>query len=139
MDCDEPHLALNEKTQPIQWIEQPIGSLVAIGSLQPNFHTPSNLCVASSRISNVILPMTTLCAQRVLKAHTTIQLFWSILCYNQSGDDPWKDLMGTQQHSFKVEGVFFFFFFLSRKKYAKSSCLWASFHPPTPLLVVSIK
>jgi hypothetical protein len=33
MDCDEPHLALNEKTQPIQWIEQPIGSLVAIGSL----------------------------------------------------------------------------------------------------------
>ncbi|KAH8948986.1 hypothetical protein BDL97_10G006500 [Sphagnum fallax] len=27
MHCDEPHLASNEKTQPIQWTEQPIGAL----------------------------------------------------------------------------------------------------------------
>ncbi len=33
MDYDEPHLALNEKMQPIQWIEQPIGALVVVGSL----------------------------------------------------------------------------------------------------------
>ncbi len=33
MDCDEPHLALNEKTRPIQWIERPIGALVAASSL----------------------------------------------------------------------------------------------------------
>jgi hypothetical protein len=33
MDYDEPHLASNEKMQPIQWTKQPIGALVAIGSL----------------------------------------------------------------------------------------------------------
>jgi hypothetical protein len=27
MDFDEPHLVLNEKTQPIQWTEQPTGTL----------------------------------------------------------------------------------------------------------------
>jgi len=32
MDCDEPHLALNEKTQPIQWTKWPTGALVAVGS-----------------------------------------------------------------------------------------------------------
>ncbi len=35
MDCDEPHLALNEKTQPIQWTEQGIGALVVTSSLWP--------------------------------------------------------------------------------------------------------
>jgi len=35
MDCDEPHLAPNEKTQPIQWTERPTGALVAGGSLWP--------------------------------------------------------------------------------------------------------
>jgi len=33
MDCDEPHLVPNEKTQPIQWIKRLTGALVAIGSL----------------------------------------------------------------------------------------------------------
>jgi len=33
MDCNEPHLAPNEKTQGIQWTERPIGALVAAGSL----------------------------------------------------------------------------------------------------------
>jgi hypothetical protein len=33
MVCDEPHLTLNEKTQPIQWTERPTGALVAAGSL----------------------------------------------------------------------------------------------------------
>jgi hypothetical protein len=32
MDCDEPHLMSNEKTQPIQWIERPTGALVDAGS-----------------------------------------------------------------------------------------------------------
>jgi hypothetical protein len=32
MDYDEPHLMSNEK-MPIQWTEQPIGALVAAGSL----------------------------------------------------------------------------------------------------------
>jgi hypothetical protein len=36
MHCDEPHLASNEKTQPIQWTEQPIGALVAPSSLWLN-------------------------------------------------------------------------------------------------------
>jgi len=36
MDCDEPHLAPSEKTQPIQWRERPTGALVAAGSLCPN-------------------------------------------------------------------------------------------------------
>jgi len=35
LDSDEPHLAPNEKTQPIQWIERPTGALVAICSLWP--------------------------------------------------------------------------------------------------------
>jgi len=35
MDCDEPHLAPNEKTHPIQWTERPTGALVAPGSLCP--------------------------------------------------------------------------------------------------------
>jgi hypothetical protein len=29
---DEPHLALDEKTQPIQWTEWPTGALVVAGS-----------------------------------------------------------------------------------------------------------
>ncbi len=33
MDCDEPYLTPNGKTQPIQWTEQPIAALVAAGSL----------------------------------------------------------------------------------------------------------
>ncbi len=36
IDCDEPHLAPNEKTQPIQWTERPTGALVAINSLWPS-------------------------------------------------------------------------------------------------------
>jgi len=39
MDCDEPHLASNEKTQPIQWTERPIGALVVTGSLWPQIST----------------------------------------------------------------------------------------------------
>jgi hypothetical protein len=35
IDCDEPHLTSNEKTQPIQWTEQPTGALVAVNSLWP--------------------------------------------------------------------------------------------------------
>jgi hypothetical protein len=35
-DCDEPHLALNEKIQPIQWTKRPIGALVVVGSLWPD-------------------------------------------------------------------------------------------------------
>ncbi len=35
IDCDEPHPAPNEKTQPIQWTEQPTGALVAVNSLWP--------------------------------------------------------------------------------------------------------
>jgi hypothetical protein len=35
MDCYEPHLAPNEKTQPIHWTEWPTGALVAAGSLWP--------------------------------------------------------------------------------------------------------
>ncbi len=33
IDCDEPHPAPNEKTQPIQWTKRPIGALVVINSL----------------------------------------------------------------------------------------------------------
>jgi hypothetical protein len=36
MDCDEPHMISNEKTQPIQWTERPTGALVAVASLWPN-------------------------------------------------------------------------------------------------------
>lgn len=32
MDCDESHLALNEKMRPIQWIERPTCALVAVSS-----------------------------------------------------------------------------------------------------------
>jgi hypothetical protein len=32
MDCNEPHLTLNGKTQPIQWIEGPTSALVTAGS-----------------------------------------------------------------------------------------------------------
>jgi hypothetical protein len=39
MDCDEPHLAPNEKTQPIQWTERPTGALVVAGSLWPQIST----------------------------------------------------------------------------------------------------
>jgi len=35
IDCDEPHPASNEKTQPIQWTERPTGALVAVNSLWP--------------------------------------------------------------------------------------------------------
>jgi hypothetical protein len=35
IDCDEPHPAPNEKTQPIQWTERPTGALVAVNSLWP--------------------------------------------------------------------------------------------------------
>jgi len=35
IDCDEPHPAPNEKTQPIQWTERPTGALVAVDSLCP--------------------------------------------------------------------------------------------------------
>jgi len=35
IDCDEPHPALNEKMQPIQWTEWPTGALVAVNSLWP--------------------------------------------------------------------------------------------------------
>jgi len=33
IDCDEPRLAPNEKTQPIQWTERPTGALVDVNSL----------------------------------------------------------------------------------------------------------
>jgi len=32
MDCDEPHLVPNEKTQPIEWTERPTNALVATSS-----------------------------------------------------------------------------------------------------------
>jgi hypothetical protein len=35
IDCDEPHPAPNEKTQPIQWTERPTGALVVVNSLWP--------------------------------------------------------------------------------------------------------
>jgi hypothetical protein len=36
MNCDEPHLVLNEKTQPIQWTKWQTGALVAAGLLWPS-------------------------------------------------------------------------------------------------------
>jgi hypothetical protein len=36
IDFDEPHLAPNEKTQPIRWTERPTGALVAVNSLCPS-------------------------------------------------------------------------------------------------------
>jgi hypothetical protein len=35
IDCDEPHPAPNEKTQPIRWTERPTGALVGANSLWP--------------------------------------------------------------------------------------------------------
>jgi hypothetical protein len=35
MDCDEPNLTSNEKTQPIQWTKRPTVALVVVGSLWP--------------------------------------------------------------------------------------------------------
>jgi hypothetical protein len=35
IDCDEPHPAPNEKTQPIRWTERPTGALVSANSLWP--------------------------------------------------------------------------------------------------------
>jgi len=35
MDYDEPHLALNEKTQPVQWTKWPTSALVVASSLWP--------------------------------------------------------------------------------------------------------
>jgi len=35
IDCDEPHPAPNEKTQPIRWTKRPTGALVAVNSLWP--------------------------------------------------------------------------------------------------------
>jgi hypothetical protein len=35
IDCDEPHPAPNEKTQPIRWTGRPTGALVAVNSLCP--------------------------------------------------------------------------------------------------------
>jgi hypothetical protein len=32
MDSDETHVVSNEKTQPIQWTEQPTGALVVVDS-----------------------------------------------------------------------------------------------------------
>jgi hypothetical protein len=40
IDCDEPHPAPNEKTQPIQWTERPTGALVAVNSLWPSYGSP---------------------------------------------------------------------------------------------------
>jgi hypothetical protein len=33
MDCDEPHVAPNEKMQVFQYTERPTGALVVVGSL----------------------------------------------------------------------------------------------------------
>jgi len=35
IDCDGPHSAPNEKTQPIRWTERPTGALVGANSLWP--------------------------------------------------------------------------------------------------------
>jgi hypothetical protein len=53
IDCDEPHPAPNEKTQPIQWIERPTGALVAVNSLWPKM-----LCPNSSFFRYFILGLT---------------------------------------------------------------------------------
>jgi hypothetical protein len=39
MDCDEPHLMSNEKTQPIQWTERPTSALVALVHSGPGIPT----------------------------------------------------------------------------------------------------
>ncbi len=38
-ECDEPHLTLNEKTQPIQWTKRPTGALGDASSLCLGSHT----------------------------------------------------------------------------------------------------
>jgi hypothetical protein len=50
IDCDEPHPAPNEKTQPIQWTERPTGALVAVKSLWPEFKANK---LATLQIGNV--------------------------------------------------------------------------------------
>jgi len=53
MDCDEPHLAPNEKMQPIQWTEWPTGALVAVGSLLPRSIIDGlvpTMCVSAEKI-----------------------------------------------------------------------------------------
>jgi hypothetical protein len=35
INCDEPHLTPNEKTQGIQWTERPTSALVVVNSLCP--------------------------------------------------------------------------------------------------------
>ncbi len=40
MDYHEPHPALNEKIQGIQWTERATGALVAVGSLWPLWSMP---------------------------------------------------------------------------------------------------
>ncbi len=55
IDCDEPHPAPNEKTQPIRWTERPTGALVAVNSLWPSksisthaqYVTPPTILLAS--------------------------------------------------------------------------------------------
>jgi hypothetical protein len=39
IDCDEPHPAPNEKTQPIRWTKRPTGALVGANSLWPQIST----------------------------------------------------------------------------------------------------
>jgi hypothetical protein len=62
MDCDEPHLALNEKTQPIRWTERPTGALVAAGShwtqsrSKPPIVLNTGKCNPSSQESDITCP-----------------------------------------------------------------------------------
>jgi hypothetical protein len=51
MDCDEPYLMSNEKTQPIQWTEQPTGALVAAGSLWP--HMGFSVCHSQAQFQSI--------------------------------------------------------------------------------------
>jgi hypothetical protein len=44
MDCDEPHMAPNEKTQPIQWTERATNALVAPDSFCPALATAIKTC-----------------------------------------------------------------------------------------------
>jgi hypothetical protein len=72
MDCNEPHLALNEKTEPIQWTERPTGALVAAGShwTQSRSKPPLFSILASvthvhkSQISHIPEKKTGFCHQR---------------------------------------------------------------------------
>jgi hypothetical protein len=49
IDCDEPHPAPNEKTQPIQWTERPTGALVAVNSLWPVFTLTKLIIIVSPK------------------------------------------------------------------------------------------